>query len=219
MKKILLSIAVLFIMVNYVSAQAYEGTVEYDKKKHRAFIAEYPFSPEVVEAAIVQRLEKAGHKAKSEKGLFNSDKGAKVYKNEFIDEIHGDRMDYVIKVERKSKKESEKSIVYIIMLKEGVNQIEQLDIEGLDKAKSFLNNMNPHIEATDLEFKIKEQQDVLAKAEKKLKKLKEDKEDMEDKIKKLQQNLEDNGKQQEETQKDLERQQQILEELKGKRSA
>lgn len=219
MKKILLSISVLFILINYASGQAYEGTVEYDKKKQRAFIAEYPFPSEEVEAAIVERLEKSGHKAKEEKGLFNSDKGAKVYKNEYIDEINPDRMDYVIKVERKSKKESDKSIVYMIMLKDGVNNIENLDLDGMDKAKSFLNNMPPYLEATHLEFKIKDQEDLLAKSEKKLKKLKEDKDDMEDKIKKLQQNLEDNAKQQENTEKDLEKQRQLLDELKAKRSS
>lgn len=219
MKKILLSITFLFVLAKYAGAQAYEGTVEYDKKKHRALIAEYPFPPEVVEEAIVQRLEKSGHRAKEEKGLFNSDKGAKVYKNEYVDEIHGDRMDYVIKVERKSKKESDRSIVYMIMLKDGANHIEHLDAEGLSKAKSFLNNMEPHIESTHLEIKIRGQQDVITKAEKKLKKLQDDKLKMEEQIQKLQLSLEDNAKQQEEAAKDMELQQQTMESLKSKRKS
>lgn len=219
MKKILSGITVLFFLVNHASAQAYEGTIEYDKKKHRAIIAEYPFPPEVVEEAIVTRLEKSGHKSKEEKGLFNSDKGAKVYKNEYIDEIHGDRMDYVIKVERKSKKESDRSIVYMIMLKDGANHIEHLDAEGMSKAKSFLNDMEPHIESTHLEIKIRGQQDVITKAEKKMKKLQDDKLKMEEQIQKLQSSLEENAKQQEEAAKDMELQQQSMENLKAKRKS
>ena len=219
MKKILLSITVLFVLVKHASAQAYEGTVEYDKKKHRAIIAEYPFAPEVVEEAIVQRLEKSGHKAKEEKGLFNSDKGAKVYKNEYVDEINGDRMDYIVKVERKSKKEADKSIVYLIMLKDGVNHIEHLDSDALNKAKGFLNDMNPHVEATHLEIKIRGQQDLITKAEKKIKKLQDDKLKMEEQIQKLQLSLEENAKQQEEAAKDMELQQQSMENLKAKRKS
>jgi len=219
MKKILFGMAALFVMTGFAAAQAYVGTVEYDKKKHRALIAEYPYPPEVVEAAILQRMEKSGHRAREEKGLFNSDKGVKVYKGEYLDDIHPDRMDYVIKVERKSKKEPDQSIVYLIMLKDGANHLEHLVEENLLKAKSFLNNMHPHIESSHLELKIKNQQDVVTKAEKKMKKLQEEKQQMEEKIQKLQQSLEENAKQQEETAKDMELQQQALEGLKAKRKS
>ncbi len=73
----------------------------------------------------------------------------------------------------------------------------------LDRAKSFLNNMMPDIEAANLELQIKAQEEVVAKAEKKLRDLKDDQTSLE---RKLQENKSD----QENTQKDIENQKQAL---------
>ena len=42
--------------------------IEYDKKKQQAFMIDYNYPPESVEAAIVQKMESMGYKAKEEKG-------------------------------------------------------------------------------------------------------------------------------------------------------
>ena len=48
-------------------------------------------------------MEKLGYNGKDEKGLFNKDKGFRVYKNATIPEISSKSMDYIVKAEKKFK--------------------------------------------------------------------------------------------------------------------
>jgi hypothetical protein len=212
-----LSMMIWLLLPVMMFAQAYEGKVDYDKKKHDAFIIEYPYPPEAVENAIVAKMEKLGYSGKEEKGIFNKDKGFRKFKNAYITEIHDRGHDYIIKVEPKSKKQDDKSVVYMIMLKEDANAMAGMDASEISKAKSFLTGLLPHIEAANLELLIIAQEEVIAKAEKKLKNLQDDKIEMEDKIKKLQDNIATNVKDQESTTKDIENQRVQLENLKKKR--
>ncbi len=210
MKKMSLLFICFFIISLTVSAQAYEGTIQYDKKKQAAIVTDYAYPPEAVENAFIQKMEKLGFKVKEEKGILNRDKGFLVFKNAYVTEISKDRMDYIIKVERKSRKESDEAVLYMIMSKEDENNIAKMDAYDIGSAKSFLNNMLPDIEAANLELKIKAQEEVVAKAEKKLKGLQDDKIDLEKK-------LAENVKSQDDTIKDIETQKQSLEALRGKR--
>ena len=198
-------------------AQAYEGKIEYDKKKQAAFVIEFPYSPEAVENAFIQKMEKLGYRGKEEKGLFNKDKGFRVYKNAFITDISNKKYDYIINVERKSRKEKDEAVLYLLVMNNDENAINGFDAADMRRGKEFLNNLLPDVEAANLELDIKWQEDVVAKAEKKLRTLQTDKEEMEDKIKKLEKSIEDNVKDQEETKKDIEDQKNILENLKLKR--
>lgn len=201
---------VLFTLSILSRAQSYEGTIQYDKKKQQAIVIEYDYPPQAVENAMVQKLEKLGYKAKEEKGLLNKDRGFIVFKNAYVTAISNDRMDYIIKVERKSRKEDDEAVLYLIMIKGDENALVKMDAENVGKAKVFLNTMLPEIEAAHLEIQIKEQEDVVAKAEKKLSDLKDDQANLE---KKLAQNKTD----QENTQKDIENQKNSLGILIGKR--
>jgi hypothetical protein len=210
MKKIFFSLFILLGFSMMASAQAYEGTIQYDKKKQRAIVIDYPYPAEAVQNAIVKKMELLGYKPKEEKGLLNKDKGFLIYKNAYVTDISNDRMDYMVKVERKSRKENDAAVLYIIMNKDAQNAMDVLDAYGVDRAKSFLNNMMPDIEAANLELQIKAQEEVIAKAEKKLRGLKDDQASLE---KKLLENKTD----QENTQKDIENQKQSLGTLIGKR--
>lgn len=190
--------------------QSYEASIQYDKKKQQAIAIDFVFQPQAVENAIVQKLAKMGYKAKEEKGILNRDKGFLVFKNIFITDIMSDRMDYLIKVERKSRKEADESIMYLVMLKDDKNAMGMMDAGDVGRAKSFLNNLLPEVEAADLELQIIAQQEVVAKAEKKLRDLKEEQTSLERKIA-------DNKSGQESTQKDIESQKQALGVLEGKR--
>jgi len=218
MKKFLLALPAIFIF-NLIYAQAYEGTIEYNKKKRNAFVMEYAYPPEAVEKAIDQKMEKLGYRGKEEKGLFNGDKGFKVYSHAYLTDVSDDAIDYIIKVERKSKKEDDKSIVYMITMKGEADHATILDAAGNGKAKAFLNNFHPNIEAAHLDIKIKGQEDGVVKAEKKLKKLQDDQADLEAKLKKLQDNITENAKEQEDAAKSIEDQKQILDTLKSKRKS
>lgn len=202
----------MFCIAGMAVAQSYEGTIEYDKKKQKAVLIDYTYPPEAVENAIVKKMEKLGYKPKEEKGFLNKDKGFLVFKNAFITDISSDRMDYIVKVERKSRKASDESVLYVIMNKDGANALSVMDSYGVDRAKSFLNGLMPDVEAANLELQIKAQEELVSKAEKKLNDLKSDQTNLEKK-------LQDNKSAQESTQKDIENQKQALGTLQGKRKA
>lgn len=210
MKKIFLSLLVALAFVDIVSAQAYEGTIEYDKKKQEAFMIDYPYPPEAVENAISKKMAKLGYKPKEEKGLFNKDKGFKVYKDAFITDINADRMDYIIKVESKSRKNQDESVVYMIILKDGNNAKSGFDVLQTEKTKTFLSGLQPDVIAENLELDIKAQEEAVGKAEKKLRGLKDDQNDLEKKLK-------DNQSAQKDTEKEIEAKKQALDALKAKR--
>jgi hypothetical protein len=217
MKKYLLFVLPALMLSLSCLSQSYEGTTEYNKKKQTAFIIDYDYSTEAVENAIIKKMADLGYKAKEEKGMFNKDKGFIVFKNAFITDISSSSMDYIIKVERKSRKESDASTVYMVLNKDGENAVSSMESFDIGRAKTFLNNLLPEIEEAGLELRIKGQEDVVVKSDKKFKSLQDDKIEMEKKIKKLQEDLEKNIKDQELQQKDIENQRQALDILKGKR--
>ena len=59
-------IITIIIFISFIAAagkaQSYEGTVDYQKKDEKAIIIEFPYSPSVVEDAIINKLEKLGFK-------------------------------------------------------------------------------------------------------------------------------------------------------------
>ena len=210
MKKICL-LAIIFLNISAaLQAQAYEGNIQFDKKKQAAIAIDYSYPVQAVENAIIQRMEKLGYRAKEEKGILNRDKGFLVFKNAYVTDISMDKMDYIIKVERKSRKESDEAVLYLILQKDGANAIDKLESYDIGQAKTYLNNMLPDIEAANLELQIKAQEEVVGKAEKKLKGLQDDKIELEKK-------LAENVKSQDDTIKDIEAQKLSLETLRGKR--
>jgi hypothetical protein len=210
MKQLLLSLFIALSFSSLASAQAYEGIVEFDKKKQDAFLIDYSYSPEAVENAVVKKMEKLGYKPKEEKGLFNKDKGVKVFKGAFVTEASTERLDYIIKVEPKSKKSKDESVLSLILLKDGGNAKAGFGVSQMEQVKDFLKNLRPNIEEADLEIQIRNTEEAVAKAEKKMKGLKDDKDDLE---KKIATNISD----QETTQKEIDNQKLTLEVLKGKR--
>jgi hypothetical protein len=217
MKKMIAAFACHFVFLFHSFAQAYEGTVDYDKKKQPAIIITYPYSQDAVEGAFVKKFEGVGLNAKEEKGIFNSSKGFRSYKSAIIKDISVNSMDYIFKVEQKGRKGANEAILYLIINKDGSNILSTRDEIVIGGAKSYLNDMLPEVEAFNLELQIKEQEETVSKAEKKLKGLQDGQEGMEKKIKKLQDDLKDNAKSQQDQQKELERQRQILEAVKAKR--
>src|SRR5689334_15388743 len=98
-------------------SQAYETSVNYDKKKQKAIAIDYAYASGTVESAIERRIQKLGHLGKTEKGIFNRDKGYIVFTNAIISDISDERRDYVVKVE--SGKSKDRSTLYLLIQKEG----------------------------------------------------------------------------------------------------
>lgn len=210
MKRNMFTLLLVVGFVTMASAQAYEGTIQYNKKKQQAVMIDYGFAPEAVENAFVQKMAKLGYKPKEEKGILNKDKGFLVFKNSYVTDISSERMDYIVKVERKSRKEKDEAVLYVILSKDDKNLMDALSPEDIGRAKSYLNNLLPDVEAASLELEIKAQEETIAKAEKKLRDLRDDQASLEKK-------LADNKTEQENTQKDIENQKQSLGVLIGKR--
>jgi hypothetical protein len=208
----------IFLSISFLlKAQAHEGSVEYKKGKQACIVMEYNYPPEAVESAMKAKLLKLGYAGREEKGMFNKDKGFRVYKETTVGEISPNKYDYVINIERKSHKEVDETIVSLVIFKDDVNALVKLSKEELEKVKSFLNNLLPEVEASNLEILIGAQILTVEKADKKLKTLEDDRVQLESKIKKLQEELEKNMKDQEIQKKEIENQNRSLDALKGRR--
>jgi hypothetical protein len=216
MRKTALSLVFLSASL-LLKSQAFEDKIEYNKEKQACLVMEYNFPQQAVENAIIARMNKLGYKGKEEKGVFNRDRGFKVYKDAMVSDISASRYDYVVNVDRKSKKESESAVLYLVVMKDNSNALSRLNTEELGNAKAFLTNLLPDIEVANLELQITAQEDVVLKAEKKLKNLQTDKDDMEKRIKKLQDDIKENEKNQEKQTGEIENQRKALDALKAKR--
>ncbi|HXB45574.1 MAG TPA: hypothetical protein VNV85_16020 [Puia sp.] len=189
MKKNILLIIVVFAfkMTTYSQAQSYEGKLEYQKTMQQVAIIELPYKTSVVEDAIRDYLAKKGLKNSSSKG-FDVFRGAK------LDDADPEASDLYFKIERKRR---DKDYTVISLLATKANQ----DILGrpladstgqIDKAKSFLNNLVPYVDAHNTEVQAGDQQEVLKKAQKKFDALVSDQTDIEKKIRRLQSDQDQN---------------------------
>jgi len=215
MRRTILTTVVGVMLYVPLYSQGFEGETDYNKKKQKAVVIECSHPQEAVENAIVQKIKRLGNRASEEKGMFNKDKGSIVFRNAAVTGISERNMDYIIKVERKSRKENDISLLYLIVSKNGENMLD--DPGTSNRSIDFLNALLPDIEDANLELDIRSQEDDVVKSQKKFKDLQDDQQSMEKKIKQLQEDLEKNGKDQETQQKELENKKSLLNGLKGKR--
>jgi hypothetical protein len=212
MKQILPILVFLFSITTSVAQDISEGKVDYQKKEQAALIMELPYPPNVVEGAIKDYLNKRGSKA-------NSVKGYQLFKGTKLDSINPDDHDLYFKVERKSRKEKDASVVYMFVTKPNENPTTR-DVSqtgDLSGARSFLRGMLPSVEAYNLETEIGGQEGEVKKAEKKYERLVDDGSDLQKRLKKLQDDIEDNKKEQEKQKQEIEKQKGILDNMRAKR--
>ena len=216
MKRSLLNSLFLCLSI-FMIAQAKQGTVEYRKKKQDCFYINYNFPPEAVENALMGKLAKMGYKGREEKGMFNKDKGFNIYKEATLNDISPGKYDYVVSIERKSKKESDESVLYLLILNNDVNALPLLGSDEKEKAKDFLENLTPEVEEAHIDILIAAQAEVLANAEKKMKQLQTDSVELQNKITKLQEDMLANSKSQESQLTEIANQRKILEAIKSRK--
>lgn len=205
-----LLLSILLSLAIVANTQSREGSIEYLKKDYKAMVIEFPYSPSVVEDAITSRMEKLGYKKKTSKGFL-------VYKNAVLSEISSEPADYMIKVERKSRKEKDESVVHLVMLRVDEDILGRNDALINSNARTFMDKLVPEVDAFNLDLEVRAQEKVVERARKKLSGLEEDKEILEKKIKQLQDDLEKNAKSQVSQQQEIEKQEKVLEELKSRR--
>ncbi|HYE54173.1 MAG TPA: hypothetical protein VD996_04990, partial [Chitinophagaceae bacterium] len=165
MKRTIILICLLFASV-IMYGQARDGWVESQKKQQPAAVIELPYTPDVVNAAMNQHLSKKGRSRSTDM------KGFTTFRNTQIVQNDSSNADMYFKVERKSRREKEITVVSLLVgtPPEGTTT-DTLRYLNMDQAKLYLNELAPAIDAYNLELLIKDQNVSLTKAETRLKTL------------------------------------------------
>ena len=207
MPRLLFFLCIILLLSTSLSAQpkATDGKVDYGKGDKIAAMIELPYAPEVVEDAIEQYLAKKGVKGDKSRSF-------QIFRNLKLKDGDSEINDLHFKVERKSRREKDVSVVYLLIGKPGENVSVRTksDNHKVDDAKEFLNDMTPFIEAHKLEKDISDQELVFGKAEKKMKTLADEQKELEEK-------LATNKTNQEKQVIELEKQKTVLEAMRTRR--
>ena len=206
MKSSLLLFCVLFVC-SAAFAQAREGKVSYQRTQQPAAVIELPYAKAVVESAIVNYLSSKGAKGVDSKGF-------KTFRNVRLEDTVSN--DMYFKIERKSQNEST-VYLFVAPVNENVTDRNTDTPYGVDHAKTVLNNLAPSAEASNIDMQVKEQQETVNKAEKKLKSLMDDGEDLTKRKMNLEERIIENQQQQEKQKVEIERQRQQLSTLMNKK--
>ena len=212
MKKYFLLLLIGITCSITVFAQVSEAVVEFNNAKRTVKSMEVSDAPDVVEQAIKNKMLKSGYKAKTTKGWME-------FKDVDDRSIAGERSDLYIKVERKSRKDKETSLVYFFASKPG-DQATPVPFESnMLSEDGFYSNIVSYTVAERLERDIQAQEDIAKKAQKKYDDLIKDQASLEKKIKGLQDDLADNKKKQEAQVREVETQRKVLDQLLLKRNS
>ena len=163
-KSLLLVLAVVSLLIAKAQPKASDGTADFQRTKQPAATITVPYPDDVVEKAIDDYMGKKGIKASSVGGY-------KVYRNYKLAATHDHNSDLYFKVDRKSRSEKDISVVYLLVGKTTedikTRKLNDSTGNGLDGAKELLDAMASPIGSYHLEVQIKEQEDVVKKAQKK----------------------------------------------------
>ncbi|NCU05523.1 MAG: hypothetical protein GXC73_16245, partial [Chitinophagaceae bacterium] len=152
-----------------------------------------------------------GYSAKESKGVYT-------YKAVRIPEIMEETFDVLLKVERKSRKEKDESIVYFVVARGGENYVKATDDAVLiAKIKQYCLGFIPLAEAQSLEVEIKGQEDKVKSTEKKLRDYEDESSSLEKRKKKLEEDIEENKKNIEKQKVEVDNQKKALDVLRAKR--
>jgi len=182
-----MSLAFILILANfklYSQTEPIEGSIEYQKGEKRAAIVEVPYPPELVENALKDHLAKGGVKEERLKGM-------QVFKNARLTPTDGEVADLYFKVEKKSSKDENNSVVYLIMGRPNENVALRTpdDAYRIQDAKSFLSTLNPQTQSYELERNISINDENFKKSERKLNDLRADRKKLDKKINELEQEV------------------------------
>jgi hypothetical protein len=207
------AITAIFVSVNAFSQSApIEGSIDYQKGEKRVAILEIPFAPDVVEGALKQSLEKIGVKEERLKGM-------QVFKGARLTPTDGEVADLYFKVDKKKRDGGDASVIYLIVGRPNENVALRTpdDAYRIQDAKAFLSNLQPKVEAYELELNIAKEEQNIKKAEQKLKDLQGDHKNLERRIQDLQDKLEQSKRDQDATNAEISRLRSVRDALVGKR--
>ncbi|MBX2922354.1 MAG: hypothetical protein KF746_09205 [Chitinophagaceae bacterium] len=196
----------------FLHAQVGEGEVEFNGIKRTVKRMEINNEPDIVEQSIKNRMAKSGYKPKESKGWL-------IFKDVDDREVSDERSDLYVKVERKSRKEKEVSVVYFFTSKPNDHATPVPLAGSMLTSDGFYEQVSAESVASKLEKDIAEQEEAAKKAEKKYDDLVKEQASLEKKIKGLQDDLESNKQKQQSQSREVENQRKMLEQLKSKRNS
>jgi hypothetical protein len=176
--------SLLFGASTFAQTDPIEGTIDYQKGVKRAAVIELPFPPDIVEGALKDHLAKSGVKEERLKGM-------QVFKNARLTPTDGEAADLYFKVDKKSRRDDNTSIVYLIIGRPNENVALRTadDAYRIQDAKAFLGSFQPQAQSYELEQNISRNEDNIKKSERKMNDLQDDRKRLEKKIQEQQQEL------------------------------
>ena len=216
MKYIFTLIIALLTTAFAIAQSPMPTTAEYNGQKYPCYIMEYNLPPDETKDVIVNKLKSEGYNADKSKGYL-------VYRNTRLKDLNSDEpQDVLFKIDRKSRKEKDKSIVTMITAKSGLIPEDKVKgaktvaaIEPSANSVAFMNSFQGNINLSAYNLTVSNQQDVVDKAEKKLKDLQDDQSKMEKKIKNLQDDLAKNKTDQQNQTEEIAKQKSVLEQKRA----
>lgn len=183
--KMLFLAAVAVICSACVLAQSQTGTTTFNRAPQPSVIYQIPYSAEAVSNGVENKMSTYG-KPKKVKDFM-------VYKNVLVPEISKEPVNLYFNTEKKSNKDNGNAILTMMISDEHDRFFAVEDNKELfANAKSYLNSFEAPVAAASLELKIKDQDDIVKKADKKLKNLRDDAIDFEKQKKKLEDKMAQN---------------------------
>ncbi|HMG83606.1 MAG TPA: hypothetical protein VK559_11270 [Ferruginibacter sp.] len=209
MKKLaFLTIALLAYTHSF--SQAIVTITDYQKLQEPAIQYEIPYTEDIVTQALEDTLEKQGYKGTSKSGFM-------LYRDVHLAAIGPDTYNVYFRIDRKSKNEKDASIITMMMSKDDIFISEATDMDIVNNAKTYIQNLKPVVQAYDLEQQINSQTDALRKANNKLNNLVSDSVDIAKKAAKIQLQIQDNIASMLAQKAEIDKQNMILQTLKAKR--
>ena len=197
-----------------------QTTVEYNGQKYPCYITEYNLPPEETQNVIQQKLKSQGYNADKSKGFL-------VYRNVRLKDLNSDEaQDVFFKIERKSRREKDKSLVTMIAAKSGLipdgkvkGAATLTNVGSAAISVSFIKSFQSAMNLQQYNLEVAAQENEVAGAEKKLKSLLDEQEKLEKKIKDYQDDLEQNKKDQAKQDKEITKQKALLDQKKAEKPA
>ena len=219
MKKLFL-VAVSILLMTASFSQSTPTSVTYNKSTRPALTLALPYSQEIAEGTIVQKLKEIGYNPETKGALFwkkNKVDGYYVFKNVELRNTNKQLVDLYFKVKPKSRKEKDQSVIYLLI---GQGEERFISSESgplvFGEATQFLNGFTSHSASFKLNVDIQAQEAAVKSAETKYSRLQEEEKTALKKIKDLEETLKNNRLSQENQLKLIEQEKRKLEEIKAK---
>lgn len=185
MKKSLILILGIALSMTVMAQTAQETTVEFNKKHVQGVCVSFKdYSQDIVKGALTNRLEK-------DAALKGSNvKGWRAYLSQQFMELGTKNFDIYTNVVTIGKKKDQQVVVYLLVSTGNENFVTSAsEKDVIDNAKNFLNNFVAYVRTHDINVKIDNQNELIAKLKKEYESLTADKEKMQNQIKDLEKKI------------------------------